>query len=129
MVVVVVTVLREPYFARSLVGERVMPWNYATWLTAIGRILVSCPELLLLPAIGLWLWLGDRPRPRAVRPATLAVLLLVSALVLSAKVGADINYYLSLRVAAGLAVGALWQAVHSAADPTRTRAGDRSSWP
>ncbi len=115
VVVAVVTVLGEPYFALSLVGERVVPWSYATWFTAIRRILVSCPDLLLLPAIGLWLWLGDSSRPRAVRPATLVLALLASALVLSAKLGADINYYLSLRAAEGLAAGALWHAVHSAA--------------
>jgi hypothetical protein len=114
-VVAAVTALREPHFARSLVGERVMPWSYSTWLTAIQRILVSCPELLLLPAIGLWLWLGDSSRPRAVRPATLVLVLLASSLIFSAKLGADINYYLSLRVAEGLAVGALWQAAHSIA--------------
>jgi hypothetical protein len=118
VVVVVVTALREPYFAASLVGERVMPWSYTTWLTAIGRIVVGCPELLVIPAIGLWLWLGDRSRHRAVRPATLVLVLLASSLVLSAKLGADINYYLSLRVAEGLAMGALWHAVHSTAgDP------------
>ena len=121
VVVVAVTVLREPYFARSLVGERVMPWSDSTWQTAIRRILVSCPDLLLLPAAGLWLWRGDRSRPREVRPATLVLVLLASALVLSAKLGADINYYLSLRVAEGLAVGALWHAVHSNAPGQRPR--------
>ena len=54
-----VTALREPYFAGSLVGERIIPWNYATWHMVIRRILLACPDLLLLPAIGLWLWLGE----------------------------------------------------------------------
>jgi hypothetical protein len=121
VVVVVVTILREPNFARSLVGERVMPWSFPTWLTAIRRILVSCPELLLFPAIGLWLWLGDGSRPRAVRPASLVLVLLASSLILSAKLGADINYYLSLRVAEGFAVGALWHAAHSAATDRHPR--------
>jgi hypothetical protein len=120
-VVAVVTVVREPHFARSLVGERVMPWSFDTWLTAFRRIIVSCPDVLVLPVIGLWLWLGDPSQPRAVRPATLVVVLLASSLVLSLKLGADINYYLSLRVAEALAVGALWHAVHSTATDRQPR--------
>ncbi len=114
-VVVAVTLLGEPLFARSLVGERVMPWSFPTWRMVSRRIVVSSPDLLLLPAIGVWLWLRDRSRPREVRPAALVLVLLASSLVLSAKLGADMNYYLSLRVAAALAVGALWHAVHSSA--------------
>jgi hypothetical protein len=120
--VVAVTVLAEPHFARSLVGERVMPWSYSTWQTAFRRIVVSSPDLFLLPAVGLWLWLGDSSRPREVRPAVLVLVLLASALVLSAKLGADINYYLSLRVAVALATGALWHVVHASA------AGPRPLW-
>jgi hypothetical protein len=115
VVVIAVSLLAEPHFAASLVGERIMPWSYAGWRRLFGRMLAGCPDLFVLPAIGLVLWLGTGTRPRAVRPATLTLWLLVGALGLSGKAGADMNYYLSLRVVAALAVGALWHAVHGPA--------------
>jgi hypothetical protein len=121
VIVASVSVLGEPHFARSLVGERVMPWSYSTWRVVFGRVLRTAPELLILPATGLWIWIGDRSRPHDVRPATLSGTLLAAAFGLSAKVGADTNYYISLRVAEALAVGALWHAVHENARATTTR--------
>jgi hypothetical protein len=120
VIVAAVNLLLEPHFARSLVGERITPWRFATWWFILRRIVRASPELLLLPALGLWLWLRpeDRSRPREAGPAILAFSLLAAGLGLSAKVGADINYYLSLRVAAALAVGALWHAVHVNAGAT-----------
>jgi hypothetical protein len=111
VVVSAVTLLGEPHFAASLVGERIMPWSYTAWRELLGRMLAGCPDLFILPAIGLFLWLRGGTQPRAVRPAVLTGLLLVGSLGLSAKTGADMNYYLSLRVAAALAAGALWHAV------------------
>jgi hypothetical protein len=111
-VVLAVGALFEPNFARSLVGERVMPWSYAHWRTIFVPIVVSSTDLLLLPAIGLALWLAGAERPRAVRPAVLTATLLGSALGLSLKVGSDLNYYMNLRVAEGMTVGALWHAIH-----------------
>jgi hypothetical protein len=115
VIVAAVNLVFEPHFARSLVGERVTPWRFATWRFMLGRIERTSPQLLVLPAVGLWLWLWpeDKSRHREVRPAVLAALLLAAALGLSAKVGADTNYYLNLRVAVALAVGALWHAVHA----------------
>jgi hypothetical protein len=120
VIVAAVNLFFEPYFARSLVGDRSTPWRFTTWHLTLRRSVRSSPQLLLLPVVGLWLWIrpGDRSRPRDVRPAILALLLLAAALGLSAKVGADINYYLSLRVATALAVAALWHAVHADAGAT-----------
>jgi hypothetical protein len=119
LVVLAVNVLFEPHFADSLAGERIMPWSYRDWRTLLDHILYIDADQLLLPAVGLVLWL--RERPRAIRPAVLTVALLAGALGLSGKVGADTNYYLGLRVPEALAVGALWQAVHASAGRTTLR--------
>jgi hypothetical protein len=114
-VVIAVTLLGEPHFAASLVGERIMPWSYAGWRGLLARMVAGCPDLFVLHAIGLILWLDAGTRPRAVRPAALTLVILAGSLGLSGKLGADMNYYLSLRVAAALAVGTLWHAVHAPA--------------
>jgi hypothetical protein len=119
VVVVAVDLLREPLFARSLLAQAKMPWDFVTWSRVLYRIASTAPDLLLLPVLGLWLWLGKRPRE--VGPAALAVSLLAASLGLSWKVGADTNYYLNLRVVEGMAVGTLWHAVF-AAETGRDRA-------
>ena len=114
VVVLAVGALFEPNFARSLVGEQVMPWSYAYWRTIFVPIVVSSADLLLLPAIGFALWLAGRgAAPALVGPAVLTATLLGSALGLSLKVGSDLNYYMNLRVAEGMTVGALWHAIHA----------------
>jgi hypothetical protein len=110
-VVALVTSLIEPYFARSLLGERAMPWDGRLWWALLYRVVLLCPELVLLPVLGSLLWHTDRPR--AFRPAVLTVILLCASVGLSGKVGADLNYFLSLRLPAAMAVAALWHAVHS----------------
>jgi hypothetical protein len=114
LIVAAVTLGPEPHFAESLIAERIMPWSFPTWRLVLRRIALASPELLVLPTIGLGLWLRpgghDGASPRAVRPAVLAVSLLAAALGLSVKLGADINYYLNLRIAAALGAGALWHA-------------------
>jgi hypothetical protein len=129
LVVLAVTLGREPNFARALVGERVMPWSYANWLVILRRIVISCTDLLVLPAIGLWLWLGDRSRPREVEPAALALVLLAAALGLSGKIGSDMNYYLSLRVVEAMAAGTLWHTVHTTANATGAEGRRRTAAP
>jgi len=113
LVTLAVTLGLEPNFARSLIGERVMPWSLANWLVILRRIIISCADLLVLPAIGLWLWLGNRSRPRELEPAVIGLVLLAASLGLSGKVGSDMNYYLSLRVVEAMAAGTLWHAVHT----------------
>jgi hypothetical protein len=107
--VIAVTALGEPHFAISLVGERTMPWSHAAWRRLLDRMTAGCPELFVFPAIGLVLWLGDRSRPGALGSAVLTLVLLAGSLGLSGKLGADMNYYMSLRIPLALCVGTLWQ--------------------
>jgi hypothetical protein len=120
LVVVAVNSLLEPHFTRSLFGASAMPWDADHWLKVLSTVAVASPDILILPVVGLWLWLGDRPPD--VRPAALVLVLLASSLGLSAMVGADMNYYLGLSVAEGLAAGALWHAVHAAGGRGRSAA-------
>jgi hypothetical protein len=103
----------EPNLVRSLLGESKMPWGLDGWLRTLGRVLQWSPDLLLFPAIGLWLWSGQRPRET--RLSTLAVIVLAASLGTSGKRGADLNYYLSLRIVAALAAGTLWHLAGQAA--------------
>ena len=111
LVVVVVNALIEPHFARSLFGASSMPWSLGHWWQILDKVIVMTPDILYLPVIGLCLWLGDRPRE--LRLTALTLVLLASSLSLSAMVGSDLNYYLSLRVVEAMAVGALWHALHA----------------
>ena len=108
--VVAITLLFEPNFAASIAGEARSPWVVREWLRTLRRLVESSPDLLLIPAIGLWLWTGRGAETRDVRWAVLATVLLGSSLVMSAKYGADLNYFLSLRIPESLAIGTLWHA-------------------
>jgi hypothetical protein len=125
VVIVAVNARLEPHFAWSLVGEAAIPWDGRAWSTLQSKVALASPDLLYLSAVGLGLWLARRPRE--VRPAALVLVLLVSAVGLSGKVGADLNYYLSLRIAEAMAVGTLWHAVHAPAPPPPGRAWLRSA--
>jgi hypothetical protein len=127
LVVLAVNVLVEPHFAASLVGEGTAPWDLDTWLHQLKRMLVGGPDLFVLPALGLGFWLLHPAGPRELRPAVLVVLLLAASLGLSGKLGADMNYYLSLRVAEALAVGTLWNAVHARPEEKRLPSRIRSA--
>jgi hypothetical protein len=120
LVVGLVNVLIEPYFAVSLLSVATMhPWDYHAWRVLFGRVALIGGDLLVLPVAGLVLWLGQRPR--AVRPAALTIVLLSAAVGLSGKIGADMNYYLCLRIPEGFAAGALWKSVHAAAGRSAAR--------
>lgn len=105
LAIVLITALREPRFATDFLGEGKTPWLFPAWLQQFKRILVAAPDLLAIPFMTLLL-----VRLRGGRePALLGLTLVVatSCLVLSAKRGADLNYYLNLRVCEGLAMGIL----------------------
>jgi hypothetical protein len=119
LIVLVVNLLFEPHFAASLLGERIMPWSFSAWRILLDHILLVAPDLLYFAALGLILWIGRRPRDWPA--AALTGMLLVSALVLSAKLGADTNYSLGLRISEAIAFGTLWQAVHATAGRSLSR--------
>jgi hypothetical protein len=111
VLVAAINALIEPNFARSLVGESSMPWSYDSWRALLHRIYELSSETMFLSVVGLWLWLTRRPRD--VRPASWTLLIVAGAVVLSGKVGADLNYYLSLRVVDAMAIATLWHAVYA----------------
>lgn len=113
LVVLAATVVLEPNLVRSLGGESKTPWSFAAWSRTLGRAAYGSPDLFVFPAIGLVLW-WRRDTLEARWAVALAVVVAASSLVLSAKRGADLNYYLSLRVVAALAAAALWQATSTA---------------
>ena len=98
----------EPMFASSLLGEGETPWSLANWLDQLRELLVSAPDLLLVPSLGAWIWLSERPRRPA--PVVLWMVVLTTGLVTAAKVGSGLNYFLSLHVVEAMAIGALWGA-------------------
>ena len=119
-VVVVLTLSTEPLMARSLAGESKTPWEFASWSRTLTRAARTSPDLLVFPAIGLILWVSGATGRREPDLAVLAAVLLATSIGLAAKRGADLNYYLSLRVVEGLAVGALWRGWSVARSPSRS---------
>jgi hypothetical protein len=105
-IVGIVTLLVEPEFARCLLGESATPWDLAGWQRTFGRVCRLCPDLLVFSALGLAYW--SRGPLRDARLFSLAAVLLAASVLGSGKRGADLNYYLSLRIVEGLAAGSLW---------------------
>lgn len=101
----------EPNLARSLVGESRTPWSLEAWSRTFWRVGLGAPDLFVFPMIGLVFW--SRGRFRDPRLIVLAIVVLASSLGASGKRGADLNYYLSLRVVEALAIGTLWSAAAS----------------
>jgi hypothetical protein len=98
----------EPMFASSLLGEGKTPWSLANWAAELRELVVSAPDLFVVPVLGSWLWLSARPRQTT--PIVLWLMVLGSGLVTAAKEGSGLNYFLSLRLVEALAIGALWTA-------------------
>jgi hypothetical protein len=98
----------EPMFAPSLLGEGSTPWSMATWTEQLRDVLLFAPDLFVVPVLGSWVWLSARPRTST--PIVLWLVVLGTALLTAAKVGAGPNYFLSLRLAEALAIGAIWRA-------------------
>ncbi len=112
----------EPNFAGSLTGESKTPWDLGTLARTLKRACMLSPDILYFPALGLVLWITGATGKRDGRMMSLSALLLATSVGLSAKRGADLNYYLSLRVVEALAVGALWRAWSISTNPRRSAA-------
>ena len=119
--VVAITLAFEPNFAASIAGEAKSPWVISEWLRilrAARRDRARTPAHPRHRVLAL-----DRAQGAAteeVRWAVLAIVLLGSSLVLSAKYGADLNYFVSLRVPKSLAIGTLWHAGRTARGSRRS---------
>jgi hypothetical protein len=106
-VVAGVTVL-EPMLASSLLGEGRTPWDVDNWAGQLRELTITAPDLLVVPLLGLGIWLGDRPR--RTDPVILWLAILGVGLLTAAKLGSGLNYFLSLRVIEAMAIGAIWGA-------------------
>ena len=139
VVIGAVTLLVEPNFARSLFGESKSPWEVSSFVSNLTRACWLSPDILFFPTLGLVLWLSGATGRREIRPAVLTAVVLAASIGLATKRGGDLNYYLSLRVCEGLAVGALWRAwslscrarawVRSTTLATSTLLGCMAMWP
>ncbi len=109
----------EPMFAPSLLGEGNTPWDFANWASQVMEFGTLAPDLLVVPVLGVWLWLCNRPRRTA--PVILWVMIFGLGLLTAAKVGSGMNYFLSLRVVESLALGEIWGTVRNVR--TRSRGG------
>jgi hypothetical protein len=110
-----ITLLVEPSFASSLVEVGGMPFDPGAG--PIARLARLGPEVLLLPLAGIALWLTpSRRRPDMV---ALATVVLTISCVTSLKRGADLNYFIGLRLVAALAGAEV--VAWTLADPPRGR--------
>jgi len=107
LAIAILTIVREPRFATDFLGEGKTPWLFEPWYVALKRMTVSAPDYLLVPILTLLLVKSRGGRESAL--LALTVVLMAASLITSAKRGADLNYYLNLRVCEGLAAGILWK--------------------
>ena len=61
-VVVAVVSVFEPMFVSSLLGEGKTRWDFGEWASQLLELGTPCPDLFIVPMLGLWIWLSDRPR-------------------------------------------------------------------
>jgi hypothetical protein len=98
-------------FVSSLLGEGRTPWDFANWASQLTELATTAPDLFVVPVLGVWIWLSDRPRQIAAVILWLAVF--GTGLITAAKLGSGLNYFLSLRVVEAMAIGALWGSVRN----------------
>ncbi|CAN5634609.1 hypothetical protein BH23PLA1_BH23PLA1_06480 [soil metagenome] len=103
------TATLAPNFLDCLIAEGQTPIDPAGWRALLGRLWTLGRDLILLTSLGLILW--RTPRRRDVSLATLAVVVPGLSVVAALKLGAELNYFLGLRLVAAMAVGALWAEV------------------
>ena len=58
------TWLVEPRMAVDLLGDAATPWTLNGWVVLIRRLLVAAPELVVLPILGVALWIKGERRDR-----------------------------------------------------------------
>jgi hypothetical protein len=106
----------EPRFVENLLGERLCPWSFRSWIETLSRLAWLGFEIPILAIAGI-VWSRGDSRERSF--AALAVVQLVVSLTASWKVGSNLNYFLGLGIIASLAAGALWDAASRSAAPLK----------
>jgi hypothetical protein len=104
-IVAAVTAKVEPLFLSSLLAESQTPLDLGGWTFHMWRLFQLGPDLALLLVVGLVLW--NRPGQREVPWTVLALVVTVLSAAAALKRGADVNYFLGLRLVAALAAGTL----------------------
>jgi hypothetical protein len=95
-------------FPASILGQGKIPWEFAHWLDEFRDLATQAPDLIIVPLLGMWIWLSDRPVRTA--PIVFWVTVFGAGVIALGKLGSAPNYFLSLRVAEALAIGAIWGA-------------------
>ena len=109
----------DPMFAASLLGESQTPWRWISWIEVVGKLLFHSPDLLVIPLAGFIFWIEDRPAMRGRMAASLV--LLVLNMVAIGKHGADLNYFLDLRIVQAWAIACFLACDWPRLSPHRSR--------
>jgi hypothetical protein len=104
--VAVVQRLIEPNLVRSLLGESRTPRTLEAWWATVSTVVSIDPELFVLAAAGVFLWITDCKREYSL--AALALVILTAELLIAAKRGSAPNYFLGACYVSALAGGAFW---------------------
>ncbi len=95
----------EPMFVSSLLGEGKTRWDFGEWASQLLELGTAAPDLFVVPMLGLWIWLSDRPRRTS--PVILWLAVFGTGLITAAKLGSGLNYFMSLRIVEAMAIGAI----------------------
>jgi hypothetical protein len=109
----------EPMFTSSLLGDGKTPWDFGHWTAEMVDLATQAPDLIVVPLLGLSIWLRDRPVRSS--PIVLWLAAFGAGALTLAKVGSASNYFLSLRVVEALAIGAVWGAARNPDDQSARR--------
>ena len=104
--VTVVQWLIEPNFVRSLLGESRTPRTLEAWWDTVRTVASIDPELFVLAAAGVFLWITDCKREPGL--AALALVIFTTELLTAAKRGSAPNYFVGACYVSALAGGVLW---------------------
>jgi hypothetical protein len=99
----------EPNIIPSMLGESGTPWSFREWQERLKTVITLLPDQIVFLTIGIVIWRA--PSHRWVAPLCLAAVIVPVSLITTAKRGADVNYFLDLRIVNALALAALWHVV------------------
>jgi hypothetical protein len=107
-VLAIVQFTAEPRFVADFFGEAGTGIDYCKWVAVLRLLARYGLDHGVVCALGMLLWLW-RPT-RNLSLAGFGAVLMAGAVLAAAKDGADLNYFLSLRIVEAFALATLWQA-------------------